>query len=351
MTPSQSENPSAPDPLPPDAPAPPRTVSLQRLLPPVVLLGLLIATAAAFAITERLKLEQSPVYGTQISQYLSSTCGCARGRAKILIKLRHRDAVTLTIRDPRRGLVDTLASGLAARRGVNVFYWNGRTERAGHARDGTYYVEVHLAQQHRTLLLPNRILLDTVPPEIDSATPERPAFSPDGDTQADAVTIRYALSQPAFVLVVLPRPPGRAHPLPPTLRLVHLGRPDRLAAAAAGHLRPLYRRRRPRRQQHAGRKKGKRASPASVYHAGEPPDCRRASRWPRRDRRLNRRKTLRLAAPIAAWLRTRAASERARAGKTRALPTHRHRGRAFGPRTRNRLLNHRTRPRTASTGP
>src|SRR3979411_847343 len=43
-----------------------RTFRWQRLLPPAVLIGLLVATAAAFAITERLKLEQSPVYGTQI---------------------------------------------------------------------------------------------------------------------------------------------------------------------------------------------------------------------------------------------------------------------------------------------
>jgi len=202
MTPAPSETPSAPDLFRSGAPVPPsRTSGLRRLLPPAVLLGLLIATAAAFAITERLKLEQSPVYGTEISRYLSSTCGCARGRAKILIKLRQRDVVTLTIQDARRGLIDTLATGSARPRGLNVFYWNGRTDNAGHARDGTYYVEVHLAHQHRTLLLPNRIMLDTVPPQIDSASPQRPAFSPDGDRQADSVKIRYALSQPAFVLV------------------------------------------------------------------------------------------------------------------------------------------------------
>lgn len=178
-----------------------RPSRLRRLLSTAVLVGLLVATAGAFAITERLKLEQSPVYGTQMSRYLSSTCGCARGKAKVLLKLRSRDVVTLTIRDARRRLVDTLAAGAAKPRGVNVFYWNGRTDGGGRARDGTYYVEVHLARQHRTLLLPNRIVLDTVPPEIVSAVPKRPAFSPDGDRQADAVTIRYALSQPAFVLV------------------------------------------------------------------------------------------------------------------------------------------------------
>jgi hypothetical protein len=204
MTPAPSETPAASDLLLFGAPlSPPRTSGLRRLLPPAVLLGLLVATAAAFAITERLKLEQSPVFGTQISRYLSSTCGCARGRAKILIKLRQHDVVTLMIRDARRGLVDTLATGSARPRGVNVFYWNGRTANSGHARDGTYYVEVHLAHQHRTLLLPNRIMLDTVPPQIDSASSERPAFSPDGDRQVDSVKIRYALSQPAFALAYL----------------------------------------------------------------------------------------------------------------------------------------------------
>jgi hypothetical protein len=176
---------------------------LQRLLSTATIVGLLIATAAAFAITERLKLEKSPVYGTRISRHLSPTCGCARGKAKILIKLRHRGTVTLTIRDASRALVDTLVAGATGPRGVDVFYWNGRTDAARRARDGTYYVEIHLARQHRTLLLPNQIVLDTIPPEIESASPQRQAFSPDGDHQADAVTVHYTLSEPAFVLVYL----------------------------------------------------------------------------------------------------------------------------------------------------
>jgi len=41
---------------------------LQRVLTTVTLLGLLVATAAAFAITEHLKLIKSPVYGTLVSK-------------------------------------------------------------------------------------------------------------------------------------------------------------------------------------------------------------------------------------------------------------------------------------------
>jgi hypothetical protein len=176
---------------------------LPRLLSAAVLVGLLVATAGAFAITERLKLEKSLVYGTQISRYLSSTCGCARDKVKISLKFRSRDTVTLTIRDTGRRLVDTLVAGSVRPRGVNRFYWNGRTDSGAPARNGNYYVEVSLAQQHRTMLLPNPIVLDTVPPVIQSAAPNRPAFSPDGDRQADAVTLRYSLSEPAFVLAYL----------------------------------------------------------------------------------------------------------------------------------------------------
>ena len=72
---------------------------MQRLLTTAILVGLLVATAAAFAITERLKLAKSPIYGTQISKTgFSPTCGCARGQANISIKLRRADNVTVGCR-------------------------------------------------------------------------------------------------------------------------------------------------------------------------------------------------------------------------------------------------------------
>jgi hypothetical protein len=169
---------------------------LQRLLSTAVLAGLLIATAAAFAVTERLKLEKSPVFGTDIAPHLSPG-----GRAKILLKLRHGDKVTVTIRNSGSGLVDTLAAGLRAPRGANVFHWNGRTDAGKLAPEGAYFVEIHLANQHRTLLLPNEIALDATPPDIVDAHAVRADFSPDGDHQSDAVVVRYSLSEPAHVTV------------------------------------------------------------------------------------------------------------------------------------------------------
>src|SRR5437763_1281299 len=130
----------------------------------LVLAGLLIATAAAFAITERLKLEKSPVFGTKISPHLRPG-----GEARILLKLRHSDKVTVTIRGANRGLVDTLVAGVRAPRGANVLRWNGRTDAGKPAVEGAYFVEIHLSNQHRTLLLPNEIALDATPPEVTDA--------------------------------------------------------------------------------------------------------------------------------------------------------------------------------------
>jgi hypothetical protein len=162
-----------------------------------------VATAAAFAITERLKLVKSPIYGTVISPVFSPVCGCARGKAVISIKLRHGDHVTVSILDRSRHPLRTLAAGLRVPRGKSVFRWEGLTDFGDRAPQGAYRVQVHLDDQHRTILLPNVIRLDTTPPEVDGATPNRAQFSPDGDARADSVSIRYALSKPAHALVYL----------------------------------------------------------------------------------------------------------------------------------------------------
>jgi hypothetical protein len=178
---------------------------LQRVLTTVTLVGLLIATAAAFAITERLKLVKSPITGTYISKVLSPTCGCARGKATISVKLRRGDTVTIDILDAKLRPVRLLVGSEPAPRGRNVFLWDGRTNFGDRAPDGTYRVQIHLDRQHRTILFPNRVSLDTAPPRVLGARPNRSQFSPDGDRLADSVSIRYRLSKRASALVYLGR--------------------------------------------------------------------------------------------------------------------------------------------------
>ena len=159
-----------------------------------------MATAAAFAITERLKLVKSPIYGTVISPVFSPVCGCARGKAVVRIKLRHSDHVTISILDRNLEPLRTLASGQRVPRGKSVFRWEGLTDFGDRAPEGTYRVQVHLEGQHRTILLPNRIRLDTTPPSINDASRNHEQFSPDGDTRSDSVSIHYVLSEPAYVV-------------------------------------------------------------------------------------------------------------------------------------------------------
>jgi hypothetical protein len=176
---------------------------LQRLLSTATIVGLLIATAAAFAVTERLKLTKSPITSTIVSKVLSPTCGCATGKAKISFKLRRGDVIDVTVDGPGATPVRQLAVAERLPAGHVVFLWNGLTDTGARAPDGVYRVQIHLVHQHRTILLPNKILLDTVPPEVLSATANRLQFSPDGDRQADSVTVAYSLSEPAHVIVYL----------------------------------------------------------------------------------------------------------------------------------------------------
>jgi hypothetical protein len=172
---------------------------LQRILSTAVIVGLLAATAAAFAVTERLKLTKSPITGTKVVRgYLSPA---AHTTAAVNVRFRRGDVVTATVVDSGRHLVDTLVYRVRMPKGRHTFTWNGSTDAGAVAREGTYRFEIHLANQHRTILLPNPVALQTKLPAVLDAGAVRPAFSPDGDHQSDTVTIHYKLSEDAHVLV------------------------------------------------------------------------------------------------------------------------------------------------------
>lgn len=176
---------------------------MQRLLTSLTLVGLLVATAAAFAITERLKLTKSPISQTLVSRSFSPKCGCSRKNANVRIVLRRGDTLDATVIDAHGHDIATLLAGAHFPRGETKFRWAGLTDAGAAAPDGVYQVKIHLLQQHQTIVLPNKILLDTMPPDVVSVTPNREDFSPDGDKQADFVRLTYMLSKPGHVLLYL----------------------------------------------------------------------------------------------------------------------------------------------------
>jgi hypothetical protein len=168
---------------------------LQRALTTVFLIGLLLATAAAFALTEHLKLIKSPIYATRVTGPFSPVCGCATDKATIGFKLRKADTVTVRILDADGNVVATIASGVREPAGTVTFLWDG-----GKSPDGSYQPQIKLAQADKTIVMPNRITLDTSVPQVLSASDGHGTLVPGGRPK---LSIVYTLDQRAHVVVYL----------------------------------------------------------------------------------------------------------------------------------------------------
>ena len=178
----------------------------------MTLLGLLVATAAAFAITEHLKLIKSPLTGALLSERrgrerpsghvsIGPTCNCPTRKATLRVKLRHSGRVTVTIRDSSGHTVRTIASHVSVPAKAEKFFaWNGRTDAGRVAPDGDYYPSVKLPRQTFNFL--NKITVDTKPPMVVRAkTVKKNPVLLAGPGRTVAIT--YALSEPAHALVYL----------------------------------------------------------------------------------------------------------------------------------------------------
>jgi hypothetical protein len=122
-----------------------------------------VATATAFAVTQRLKLEPSPISQTRVDKAFSPVCGCASRIAHIDFTLRRADHLRIAIRIDGREV--TVANRDFPKGGVHA-QWDGRDRSGAVVRDGIYYAVVHLRRAQRLIDLPNPIRVDTVKPRI-----------------------------------------------------------------------------------------------------------------------------------------------------------------------------------------
>ena len=176
---------------------------MARLVSTLLVLGLLGGTAAAFAVTEHLKLVRSPIFGTKVDDVFSPVCGCPYDKASIRIKLRRADRLTLSIQNGDQRVVRTIVADHAARRGSFRRYWDGRDDTGAVVPDGVYKPRVHLVHQHRTIVLPNPITVDTKPPGVTvvSWIPRGRVLTPDRNFRHERLEVRYRLSEPAHVIL------------------------------------------------------------------------------------------------------------------------------------------------------
>ncbi|MEP7335006.1 MAG: FlgD immunoglobulin-like domain containing protein [Actinomycetota bacterium] len=169
---------------------------MPRLLSTLLVLGLLGGTAAAFAVTERLKLVPSPIVAPKLTKAFSPVCDCPTDEARIRFGLRHADRLTVTVIDADDRPVRTIADGEQFPAGPVEFVWDGRG-----APEGAYRVRVHLADARRTIDIPNEMRLDTTQPVLDVLSVAPRVFSPDGDRNGDFVRVRFRLSERSRVVL------------------------------------------------------------------------------------------------------------------------------------------------------
>jgi hypothetical protein len=157
-----------------------------RLLQTVLVVALLAGTAAAFAVTEELKLKAPAIEGTQLDyKVFSPVCRCPQHVATVRFRLVRRARLTVAIVDGDR-VVRTLVAGKLFGRGPKHFGWNGRDAAGRFVPDGSYRPRVRVGDQ--TIVLPNPILVDTVRPRVRARL-------------LGVRRVRYTLSEPAHPIL------------------------------------------------------------------------------------------------------------------------------------------------------
>lgn len=176
---------------------------MTRLAPTVIVLLLLAATAVAFGVTERLKLEQPPIAGPDVTKLFSPVCDCDEEEAAIAFRLRERDTISVAIIDRDGDVVRRLV--VRERRPAGSFStaWDGRDEGGNLVVEGTYRARLRLEGDRRVIVLQTPIRVDTTPPRVLDIAPQPARFSPDGDGRNDKLSVRYRFSERAHGLLFL----------------------------------------------------------------------------------------------------------------------------------------------------
>jgi hypothetical protein len=177
---------------------------LARAISTAFCVALLAATAGAFAFTQGAKLELSPVHKTQVSKVFSPDCNCPTAAAHIDFALRKPDRLTVWVEhDGER--VRTIVPGRSYGEGPVLLEFDGISDGGLTLPDGVYRPVVHLGRSHRTIRLPNPIVLDTKAPRVHVRHRIYTHISPDGDGRHDLFRIPYRLDERGHGILLVDR--------------------------------------------------------------------------------------------------------------------------------------------------
>ena len=163
--------------------------------------GLLGGSAGAFAYTEHLKLERSPVLRTHVGKLIGPRCHCQFRRIPIQFVTRKPDRLSVVVVDSAGNVVRTLLASTPRPAGPQRFVWDGRDDTGRVVPAGTYKPRLHLAREHRTILMPNSIRVDTVRPTPSLVSLAPRVFSPGLGFRHHLVRIRWRTSETAQALL------------------------------------------------------------------------------------------------------------------------------------------------------
>ena len=163
----------------------------------MLVVALLAATAAAFALTQGLKNQPAAIFGTVVDEEVfSPVCGCKTETASFAFKLRARDRLDVAFVDGSKRVVRTIERGREYPQGRVEIEWDGRDDAGRVLPEGEYQPRIRLRGKRTTYTLPNPIRIDVTPPRLELVSARPRVFSPDGDRRRDRSTFRYRLSEP-----------------------------------------------------------------------------------------------------------------------------------------------------------
>ncbi len=183
---------------------------------------LVLATLAAFVVTQKLKSAPPLVVRPQLSAVFSPAPHARVRRARISFWIVHDDDVSVSLVDGGGEIVRRLADGrhLPARTRLTL-WWDGREDDGATAPDGLYHVRVALLGEGRTIDLEPPIQVDTRAPRplVTAVTPhagDGPAFLPQRGVHAVTIHARGLEGRSARVLIYRTdvTPPRRVGELP-----------------------------------------------------------------------------------------------------------------------------------------
>jgi hypothetical protein len=157
-----------------------------------LVLAVLVGTAVAFAETERLKLQPTPIEESFVQPAFSPVCSCPQATAAIRLRLHRADTVTVRIRDVSGDIVRVLVEDRRLPSGRTELGWDGRDDAGVRAPDGRYRVEVELTGADRTFRLPQLTTLDTVLPSAQVVS-----YRPKVPQPRQRMRVFYRVSEPA----------------------------------------------------------------------------------------------------------------------------------------------------------